>query len=86
METYSASPFSNPPSILLATSYSVIRAMRTKWGLKCFLMSVASKSCSSAANSTPVGPAPTIQKFNKFLRCMSDRTGWLASSKPKIVC
>lgn len=79
-------PFSKPPSILLATSYSVIRAMGTKGGLKCFFASVASKLCSSAANSTSVGLALTIQKFHRYLRCKSDRTGWLASSKPKVVC
>lgn len=78
--------FSKPPSILLATSYSVIRAMGTKGGLKCFFTSVASKLCSSAANSTFVGLAPTIQKFHRYLRCTSDRTGWLTSSNPKVVC
>ena len=67
-KTHSARPSSNPPSTLSATSYNVILAMRTRCGLKCFRMSVAIRSCSSAANSTPVGPAPTMQKLSRLRR------------------
>ena len=34
-------------------------------------------------NSTPVGPPPTMQKFKRFLRSMSESVGWLACSKPE---
>lgn len=45
------------PRMRGATSYRLMRAKRCSPG-KCFFTSVCSRSCSSAANSTPVGPPP----------------------------
>ena len=46
-----------------------------------FTRSSFTKSCNSAANSTPVGPPPTITKWRFFFLSSSVRFGRLALSK-----
>src|SRR6266568_1353782 len=57
MLSYLTKDLSNAPRICGATSYRVILANFARVGW-CFRISVCRRSCSSAENSTPVGPPP----------------------------
>mmetsp|Transcript_34473 Transcript_34473/g.67449 ORF Transcript_34473/g.67449 Transcript_34473/m.67449 type:complete len:208 (-) Transcript_34473:608-1231(-) len=81
---YSEIFLSNIDSTVSIASTRRIVTRPLSWGNE-FLRSSCTRSASSAANSTPVGPPPTTTKLRRRLRSSSDCPGLAALSKASVM-